>query len=103
VSEPRFGDLYEVKVAGLTLRRVIVSSSFFHTVSPDTVLTADVETNVRSTSVLTVDLGQQGVAIIDRLHSMSRDRLMNRVGRVTSDDQLSALGGALRAMLGPDN
>jgi mRNA-degrading endonuclease toxin of MazEF toxin-antitoxin module len=102
VTEPQFGDLYEVKVAGRTLRRVIVSSGFFHTVSPDTVITADVETDVRSTSVLAVDLGQHGVALVDRLHSMSRDRLVNKVGQVTSQDRLAALAGALRAMLGPD-
>lgn len=101
MTEPQFGDLYEVKVAGRTLCRVIVSSGFFHTVSPDTVITADVEADVRSTSVLTVDLGSDGVALIDRLHSMSRERLLNRVGQVTSHDRL-ALAGALRVMLGPD-
>lgn len=102
MTEPAFGDLYEVKVAGRTLRRVIVSSGFFHTVSPDTVITADVETDVRSTSVLAVDLGDHGTALVDRLHSMSRDRLLSKIGRVTSRDQLVALAGALQAMLGPD-
>jgi mRNA-degrading endonuclease toxin of MazEF toxin-antitoxin module len=102
MTEPRFGDLYEVKVADRILRRIIVSSGFFHTVSPDTVITADVETKVRSTSVLAVSLGEHGTALVDRLHSMSRDRLMERTGQVTSRNQLAALSGALRAMLGPD-
>lgn len=48
--------------------------------SPDIIITADVETDVRSTSVLAVDLGQHGAALVDRLHSMSRDRLVDKVG-----------------------
>jgi mRNA-degrading endonuclease toxin of MazEF toxin-antitoxin module len=102
VSEPQFGDLYEVKVAGRTLRRVVVSSAFFHTVSPDTVIAADVVYDVRSTSVLVVDLGEHGAALIDRVHSMSRDRLLDKIGKVSSPAHLAALAGALRAMLGPD-
>ena len=102
MSERRFGDVYEVKVAGRTLRRVIVSSGFFHAVSPDTVITADVTGDMRSTSVLAVSLGSHGAALVDRLHSMSRDRLVNKVGEVTSPEQVAALAGALRVMLGPD-
>lgn len=33
---------------------------------------------------------------------MSRDRLVRKVGQVTSRDKLAVLVGALRAMHGPD-
>ncbi|MGI5225716.1 hypothetical protein [Actinoallomurus sp. CA-142502] len=53
------------------------------------------------TLALAVDVGPHSVAHVDWLHSMSCDRLVNKVGEVASRDHVTALAGALRAMLGP--